>query len=405
MTANHSGVGRLRARLIGIGVRRGDPRELRLRKEALVIISVAITVLATIWTLTFFALGLPLAALSPLAYQVISVVSLALLARTGKFELLRFPQIAAILILPFTLQWSLGGFQNASAVMIWAFAGPLSALVFYGPRGALLAFLAYAGLTVGSGLIDPLLEPPLVLSEELRLAFFVLNIGGVSIVTYAVLQYFVHALVAEQDRSDRLLRNVLPEAIAERLKSGEQLIADDHPQVTVLFADVVNFTPLARREEASSVIAILDELFSRFDALAEKHGLEKIKTMGDAYMAAAGAPEPRPDHARAAARMALDMLDELRAYCSATGREMALRVGLHSGHAVAGVIGKRKFAYDLWGDAVNLASRMESQGVSGRIHVSEAVATQLDAEFRLEERGTIEVKGVGALQTYFLERA
>ncbi|HUG47847.1 MAG TPA: adenylate/guanylate cyclase domain-containing protein [Candidatus Limnocylindria bacterium] len=397
-------LGRARERVLAIGRREGDPRELRLRKEALVLTAVTISGLATIWTLTYLVLGRPLAALAPLAFQVVSVVSLVHFYRTGDFNVLRLAQIVAILVLPFALQWSLGGFDNSSAVMVWAFAAPLGALVFYGPSRAIIFFLAYIGLAVFSGIIDPLLPAVQPMPPVLRLAFFVLNIGGVSIVTYAVLQYFVHALVAEQERSDRLLRNVLPEAIAERLKSGEQLIANDHPQVTVLFADVVNFTPLARREEASSVIAILDELFSRFDALAEKHGLEKIKTMGDAYMAVAGAPEPRPDHAPAAARMALDMLDELQGYCAATGREMQLRVGVHSGHAVAGVIGKRKFAYDLWGDAVNLASRMESQGLPGRIHVSEAVARQLGDGFRLKERGTVEIKGLGAMRTYFVER-
>jgi len=389
---------------MGIGAREGDTRDMRLRKEALVLTAVAITGLATIWTLIYLALGLPLAALSPFTYQLVSIVSLAHFARTGDYNIFRLVQIGSILILPFALQWTLGGFDNSSAVMVWAFASPLGALVFYGPRRAILFFLAYMGLAVISGLIDPLLPRPTPIPPALRLAFYVLNITGVSIVTYAVLQYFVHALVAEQGRSERLLRNILPEAIAERLKAGEQLIANDHPAVTVLFADVVNFTPLARREEASVVVGILDDLFSTFDALAEKHGLEKIKTMGDAFLAVAGAPEPRPDHAPAAARMALDMVEHVRAYCATTGRDLQLRVGLHSGHVVAGVIGRRKFAYDLWGDAVNVASRMESHGVPGRIHVSEAVAGQLGDEFALEGRGAIEIKGLGQMRTYFLAR-
>jgi adenylate cyclase len=400
MAAN--AVVRLRNSVTSIGARQGDTRDMRLRKEALLLTAVTITVLATIWTLTYLFLGLPLAALAPFTYQVVSVVSLVHFARTGSLNVLRLAQIGAWLVLPFVLQWSLGGFVNSSAVMVWAFTAPLGGLVFYGPRPALLFFLGYVGLAALSGVLDPLLPQAASISPDLRLVFFVLNIAGVSIVTYLVLRYFVNALMAEQGRSERLLRNVLPEAIAERLKSGEQLIADDHPSVTILFADVANFSRLARQAEAGEVISILDRLFTTFDRLAEEHGLEKIKTIGDAYMAVAGAPESRPDHAQAAARMALAMLQEMRAYGAQTGRELDLRIGLHSGHVVAGVIGRRKFAYDLWGDAVNLASRMESHGIAGRVHISESVADLLRDEYPLEERGPIEIKGLGLMRTYFL---
>ncbi|MDP8905310.1 MAG: adenylate/guanylate cyclase domain-containing protein [Chloroflexota bacterium] len=399
-------LGRLRGivgAVLRIGARPTDTRDQRLRKGALVLISVSITLLATIWTLTYLWVGLPLAAASPLAYQLISMASLTYLARTGDYNVLRFVQITAILVLPFTLQWSLAGFDNSSAVMVWAFAGPLSALVFYGPRGALGFFAAYIVLALVSGLIDPALEgvaPPM--PYELRLAFFVLNIGGVSVVTYAVLQSFVAARERAQAEAERLLHNVLPQTIAERLRAGEELIADDHSGVTVLFADVAGFTPLARRAGADRVIAILNRIFSAFDELAARHGLEKIKTIGDAYMAVAGAPVPRPDHAAAAADMALDMLAEIERCAADLGEPLQLRLGMHSGAAVAGVIGRRKFAYDLWGDAVNVASRMESHGVAGRIQVSQAVVAQLGGKYRVEERGTIDVKGVGEMRTFFL---
>jgi adenylate cyclase len=398
----------LRDRIMAIGARAEDSPDVRMRKGALVLISVSITVLATIWTLTYLALGLPLAAAAPLAYQVISITSLIWLARTGDFDMLRFVQIGAILVLPFAMQWSLGGFESSSAVMVWAFAGPLSALVFYGSRGAAAFFGAYVGLAATSAGLEWLgVLPQSDIGEGLRLAFFVLNIGGVSIVTFAVLLYFVRALDLERGRSQELLHNVLPPPIARRLLGGEQLIADDHPSVTVLFADVAGFTTLVRDAQAGEVIGILNQVFTAFDELAVGHGLEKIKTIGDEYMAVAGAPQPRPDHAAAAAEMALDMLDVL-AVCSARlGRPLQLRVGIHTGPAIAGVIGQRKFAYDLWGDAVNVASRMESHGVAGRIQVSTAVREMLDGDrrFRLEERGTIELKGMGEMTTYFLERA
>ena len=390
-------------RILALGARPTDDHELRLRKSALVLLALSITVLATIWVLTYLALGLPQAAAIPFAYQVISLASVAYLARTGSFAVLRAIQIAAITLLPFALQWALGGFENSSAMMVWAFTGPLSALVFYGTRGAVVVFAGYLGLALASGLVDPLLAadaPPL--PEQLRLAFYVLNIGGVSMVTFAALLFFVRALGAERGRSERLLHNVLPPPIAERLKRGEATIADDHPSVTVLFADVAGFTPLARRAEASEVIAILNRVFTAFDELAARHGLEKIKTIGDEYMAVAGAPAALPDHAAAAADMALDMLAVLDDCATELGHPLQLRVGLHSGPAVAGVIGTRKFAYDLWGDAVNLASRMESHGVAGRIQVSDAVRSELEGRFVFEPRGPIEVKGVGEMETWFL---
>jgi adenylate cyclase len=393
---------RLRDRILRIGARAGDPVDTRLRKEALVLIAVAISVLATIWTATFLWLGLPLAAASPLAYQVISVISLTYLARSGDYYGLRLAQIGAILILPFTLQWSLGGFENSSAVMVWAFAAPLGALVFYSPRGALTFFGAYIGLAIVSGIIDPLLPEPVVLPDHLRLAFYALNIGGVSVVTYAVLQYFVSAREKAQAETEGLLHNVLPASIADRLMSGEERIADDHASVTVVFADVAGFTPLARSAEASEVISILNAVFTAFDDLADRHGLEKIKTIGDAYMAVAGAPEPRPDHASAAADMALEMLAEMERLSEGLGRPLALRIGLHTGPVAAGVIGRRKFAYDLWGDAVNVASRMETHGVAGRIHCSAAVAEQLAGRYRFADRGLVDMKGLGEMPTYFL---
>jgi class 3 adenylate cyclase len=212
------------------------------------------------------------------------------------------------------------------------------------------------------------------------------------------------ALAEERERSERLLLNILPAPIAARLKAGEKTIADELKQVTVLFADIVGFTTLAARLPAGRVVALLDEVFSTFDALAARYRLEKIKTIGDAYMVASGVPEQRPDHAPAAADCALAMLAAIPALCDKLGTAIKLRIGLHSGAAVAGVIGKQKFSFDLWGDTVNTASRMESHGIPGRIHVSADTARHLENDFELEARGSIEVKGKGPMQTFFLIR-
>ncbi len=210
------------------------------------------------------------------------------------------------------------------------------------------------------------------------------------------------ALAAEQQRSERLLLNVLPAPIAARLKQREDVIADGFPDVTVLFADLVDFTQRSQRIAPKQVVAILNDLFTTFDQLAECQGLEKIKTVGDAYMVAGGLPDPRPGHAGAVAEMALAIRDEVARHADPSGQPLQVRVGIDTGPVVAGVIGRHKFIYDLWGDTVNTASRMESHGVPGCIQVTARTYQRLKDGYRFERRGPIQVKGKGEMVTYFL---
>ncbi|MFZ9854689.1 MAG: adenylate/guanylate cyclase domain-containing protein [Limisphaerales bacterium] len=210
-------------------------------------------------------------------------------------------------------------------------------------------------------------------------------------------------LQIEKDKSENLLLNILPKAVADRLKGGERTIANGHATVTVLFADLVGFTELARRTTPADLVSLLNGIFTAFDLLVEKHHLEKIKTIGDSYMLAGGIPLERPDHAHAVADIALEMIQTLAALNAEKGTNLRIRIGINTGPIVAGVIGKRKFTYDLWGDTVNLASRMESSGVPGLVHVSESTHEALKAEFDLEERGITQVKGIGEVRTYFLK--
>jgi adenylate cyclase len=203
----------------------------------------------------------------------------------------------------------------------------------------------------------------------------------------------------EQEKSERLLLNILPQTIADRLKEHPGVIAERYEAVTILFADIVSFTEYAAQVTPEALVSALNEVFSLLDRLAEKHGLEKIKTIGDAYMAVAGLPVPRPDHAKAAADMALDILEEVP---KAVGGALQIRVGLHTGPVVAGVIGERKFSYDLWGDTVNIASRMESQGAPGAIQVSSATYSLLQDGYLFEPRGSISVRGKGPMETFLL---
>ena len=209
-------------------------------------------------------------------------------------------------------------------------------------------------------------------------------------------------VVAEKKVSERLLLNVLPRSIAERLKSDHAVIADSFPDVTVLFADIVDFTKLSEDMSPERLVALLNAIFALFDTIADHRGLEKVKTIGDAYMAVAGLPTQVNDHAVRAAHMALDMIEVLNRFNQENGCLLQVRIGIHTGAVVAGVIGKRKFIYDLWGDAVNIASRMESQGVAGRVQVTEATRKKLSEPFLLEERGVVEIKGKGEMQTWFL---
>jgi adenylate cyclase len=210
------------------------------------------------------------------------------------------------------------------------------------------------------------------------------------------------ALAREHLRSERLVHNMLPLEIANRLKDGEGNIADRIEEASVLFADLVGFTTLSAQVRPSELVVILSDLFSRFDALVEKHQLEKIKTIGDAYMVASGVPRPRSDHAEALADFALDLVQELEALAPLHGAKLKMRIGISSGAVVAGVIGRSKLAYDMWGDTVNTAARMESHGDAGRIHVTRAVRDRLGPRFELEPRGVIDVKGKGPMETFFL---
>lgn len=210
------------------------------------------------------------------------------------------------------------------------------------------------------------------------------------------------ALDAERQRSERLLRNILPAPIAERIKNGEKLIADKYESVTVMFLDIVGFTPIAAAMTAEELVQMLNEMFIALDTVLERHGVEKIKTMGDSYMMVSGAPESSPQHAHHAARAALELLEAMQEFNEHKKVALQIRVGLHSGAVVAGVIGQNKFAYDLWGDTVNIASRMESHGTPGKIHCSEAAHALLRGEFEFAERGTVELKGRGVMKTYFL---
>lgn len=226
---------------------------------------------------------------------------------------------------------------------------------------------------------------------------------GVSLYSRITIQNAQIKMLEAQMQSDQLLLNVLPFSVAERLKQDkDKMIADRYEMVSVIFADIVGFTPLAESMNPEELVDLLNQIFSAFDDLCEKHGLEKIKTVGDTYMAVAGAPIPAQQHAHSAAELALGMRKALINFNEDTGHQLKLRIGVHSGPAVAGIIGKQKFSYDLWGDVVNIASRMESHGVPGEIQITESTAQLITNSFSIEERGFMDIKGKGQMKTFWL---
>jgi len=408
--------GGLIKRLAQLGTAPDDPPDARVRKAGLVRLSVLLVPLMTLWVLTYALLSLWGAAVVPFAYQVITLCSLAVFARTKRFAPFRDTQLFMFLLFPFLLQWILGGVQASSAVGIWAIGAPLGALVFLGPRRAwpwVGGFLVLLALSIVREFTAHVQAD---IPHSVQVSFLFLNISGPFITAFLMLHYFVgqrelalealdheHKLLqTERAKSERLLLNVLPEPIAARLKEREEVIADAFPDVTVLFADIVGFTPLTERVTPERTVEMLNELFSEFDLLAERHGLEKIKTIGDAYMVAGGLPKPTDDHASAAAEMALGMLEVATRLYAPDGEQVRVRIGMDSGPVIAGVIGRSKFIYDLWGDTVNTAARMESHGLPGRIQVTQRTRDRIRDRYTFEPRGFVQVKGKGQVSTYFL---
>jgi adenylate cyclase len=394
---------RIVRRLASLGGLPTDTPEEALRKQTLVLSAVLITVLAVVWVASYWALGLYLSAAIPFAYQLISLANLAVFARTRRYRFFRASELALSLILPFALQLSLGGFASSSGVVLWSFTAPLGALLFGSRQSAARWFAAFMGVVAVAGALDPFLANKPI-PRAMLVTFSALNVLGVTGTCFFLLHYFVRErdraaeqVAIERERSERLLLNVLPEPIAERLKSGETIIADGATDVGVLFADIAGFTPMSQTMEPDAIVRLLNEVFTLFDDLVEEYRLEKIKTIGDAYMVASGLLESHERHAESLAGMALQMQEAVHRV-----EGLELRIGIDIGPVVAGVIGRRKFIYDLWGDTVNTASRMESHGVPGTVHVTERVYARLRSRFEFEDRGVIEVKGKGPMRTYLM---
>ena len=383
---------------------------------------------SVLWLAVYWSFGQRFSTLIPLTFQFISVCTIVFYLKTRKLAPFCLMQLSLFLFTPFILQWSIGNFVNASGVSLWALLAPVGAIVIMGTKESVPWFIAYIFMTAMSGMFDYQLGLDVKQLDQKTVAvFFVLNFVSISAMVYVLLWYFTrektklrnaidaqtHAIETEKELSERLLLNILPAPIAERLKRQETNIADGHADVTVMFADIVDFTHMAEEMSPNETVHLLNDIFSEFDNLAEKYGIEKIKTVGDAYMAAGGLrgrsgigaggdTGSALHYVDAMADISLDMLDFVSRYVAPNGQRLSLRIGLATGPVVAGVIGRRKFSYDLWGDTVNVASRMCSEAQANRTQVDAVTYRRLHNRYVFDAVQQIHVKGKGPMQVYNL---
>jgi adenylate cyclase len=404
------------------GVRPDDPEELRIQKSLLILATGLITIATVFWLFLYWQLGPQFSSTIPFVFQLLLAGNLALYFKTGNFNAFRNTQLGLLLFFPFLAQWAIGNFINASGISLWGLIAPVGAIIIIGARESLAWFFAYLFMTALSGFFDFYLADTLLSPHNntvpirTSVFFFGLNFAGVSTIVYLLLRYSTHEraktqaklaeahkqLQAEQERSERLLLNILPAPVADRLKNSDQTIADGFADCTVMFADIVNFTHVAEGLTPQAVFSMLNRIFSAFDELAEQHGLEKIKTIGDAYMVAGGVNTSRSDYSYAIAEMALDMVAVLHNDFNVNQQHLEIRIGIGTGPVVAGVVGKKKFIYDLWGDTVNIASRITSDGKPGVIQVDQATFTRLQRDFAFTPPHTAQLKGKGDTVVYGL---
>ena len=408
-------------RLRTAGIDPSDSDDLRLNKSLLMFATGLASVASMLWLVIYWSLGPQLSSNLPFAFQMLLAINLAVYIKWGNFNFFRLSQLSLFLFFPFVVQWSIGNFITASGITIWGLLAPVGAILFFGVREAFAWFIAYLFLLLMSGFFDYHLASLEMQTKSLvpirtAVVFFALNFAAVSTIVFLLLRFATiekqraqerlsdaHRLLQiEQERSERLLLNILPGTVAERLKSSNQTIADGFADVTVMFADIVNFTHVAEGMAPTQVFAMLNRIFSSFDELAEKYGLEKIKTIGDAYMVAGGLNDGEVDYSDAIADMALAMRDLLRRDFSVNEAHLEVRIGIGTGPIVAGVLGKKKFIYDLWGDTVNIASRITSEGVPGMIQCDTMTFHRLAANFDFHEPQTIYLKGKGNMTVYRL---
>ncbi|OYY46655.1 MAG: adenylate/guanylate cyclase domain-containing protein [Gallionellales bacterium 35-53-114] len=371
------------------------------------------------WLAIYWLMGQSFSTNVPLAYQAVSLSSLVYYLKTRNFEVFRFIQLSLFLFAPFVMQWSIGNSITSSGVTLWALLAPVGAVVVAGWRESIPWFVAYIILTGVSGFFDYFLGVGYTGGLEMKTigVFFALNFVAMSSILYFLVRYFVvetekiknqldlqHSLLLEeQKKSEHLLLNVLPSAIAQRLKDNNALIADGHADVTVMFADITNFTQMTEQMQPRRMVDLLNKVFSWFDSMTDKYGLEKIKTIGDAYMVVGGLTRNQGDYVKNIVDMALEMREFISSHPDLAGHNLGIHMGIATGPAVAGVIGSKRFIYDVWGDTVNIASRLSDDGKRGEILTDKTTYSRLRRHYAFYAPDIVDIKGKGEMVVYKLK--
>lgn len=395
-----------------------DTQEDKLHRNLLIFAAAFMNLAVVLWLAIYWAMGLHFSANVPLLYQLVSVASLIYYFKTKKFAPFRFIQLSLFLFSPFIMQWSIGSSITSSGVTLWALLAPIGALIVTGWRESVPWFFAYIVLTILSGMFDYFLGSGDQVGVPIRTVgvFFAINFASMSSIIYFLVRHFVvemdkiksqldlqHQLLAEeQKKSERVLLNVLPSNIADRLKNHQGLIADGHADVTVMFADLVNFTQLTEALSPEQMVTMLNAIFTAFDELSEKYDVEKIKTIGDAYMVVGGLNISRSDYTSDIAELALEMRGFVESHPELSKFKLGIHTGIATGPAVAGVIGTKRFIYDLWGDTVNVASRLTDEADSGAILVDKTTYNRIKNGFAFEPPSSVPMKGKGDVLMYRL---
>lgn len=410
------------SRLRNAGVEPGDSEEQRLNKSLLMFATGLVSVASMLWVAIYWLLGPLISSTPPLVFELLLIGNLLVYIQTRNFDFFRVTQLALFLFGPFAMQWGMGSFIDSSGIVLWGLLAPIGAILFFGVRESIAWFFAWVFMTTMSGVFDFYLAPPVgsrsafAVPVQTAVVFFALNFIAVATIIYLLLRYSIqekqkikarleeaHGLLqAEQEKSERLLLNILPSPVAERLKTSDEPIADGFADVTVMFADIVEFTRIAAHMAPSEVFSMLNRVFSAFDELAERYKLERIKTIGDAYMVAGGLNRDNAHYCEAMADMAIAMRDLLQRDFTVNSSHLEARIGIATGPVVAGVVGKKKFIYDVWGDTVNIASRITSEGVPGMIQCDAPTFERLRASFDFQTPQQLHLKGKGEMTVYRL---
>lgn len=393
-------------------------QEDKLHRDLLIFACAFMNLAVMLWLAIYWVMGLNFSTNVPLAYQLVSVASLLHFWKSRNFRVFRFIQLSLFLFVPFIMQWSIGSSVTSSGVMLWALLAPIGALVVSGWRDSIPWFISYIAMTVISGFFDYYLGSGSNSGIPMKTIgfFFALNFGVMSSILYFLVRYFViemekikqrldqeHLLLLEeQKKSERVLLNVLPASIAQRLKNQQGLIANGHADVTVMFADLVNFTQLTESLSPEQMVGLLNTIFSGFDGLCEKYGVEKIKTIGDAYMAVGGLNRENSNYTGDIADLALEMREFVLNHPDLSRFKMDIHCGIATGPVVAGVIGTKRFIYDLWGDTVNIASRLTDEAIDGVIQVDKTTYNRIRHGYAFKPPAAIVLKGKGETVMYRL---